>query len=158
MKDSQHWIKSLIVNNAVIISIVSVETNNRKTKEEEKKPQALEGLKSDLESILALTWMFYMKNRNRTTDEFVLSCGMHATMVQETWFKKRRRTPTLVNTSSITNDSKLHKIFIKCSVLKVRCQFLLSSHFIPFTFVFAECKDCVDWAVESICSCISSWW
>lgn len=72
----------------MIISIVSVETNNRKRKEEEKKPQALESLKSYLESIRALTWMFYMKNRNGTTDGFVLSCGMHATIVQETWYKK----------------------------------------------------------------------
>lgn len=30
----------------------------------------------------------------------------------------------VVSTSSITNDYKQHKIFIKCSVLKVRCQLL----------------------------------
>lgn len=81
------------------------------------------------------------KKREKTADAFTSLCRYEYTIEKH----DTRWKSTLVNTSSITNDFKPHKIFIKCSVLKVRCQLLLSFHLILFTFGEFRVR------IESIC-------
>lgn len=81
------------------------------------------------------TWRY--NGMNQTTKEKTTTADAFTSLWRYEYTIEKHDTrwkSTLVNTSSITNDFKPHKIFIKCSVLKVRCQLLLSFHLILFTF------------------------